>query len=119
MLVIPDMYASQLGNVHVSASCVKNLMAGCFGGAGFLLLQLSGTGTVFITGGGSIIEKYLMPGEELLVDTDSLVAFSHRRYQVWSVEGLMTCCCGKVGVFIIVTTMWTPFLQREKLREKS
>lgn len=105
MLVTQGMYLSHFGNVDLSVTFVRNAMAGCFGGAGFLLLQFNGTGTVFLTGGGTIMEKVLMPGEELLVDTNSLIAFSQSAsYQVHGISGLMTCCCGGEGFFNTVIT---------------
>ena len=51
------------------------LHAGFFGGEGFILQRLEGTGDVFIHSGGTIIPMDLKAGEKLRVDTGCLVAF--------------------------------------------
>lgn len=100
VMVNPGLYLAHIGDVHVTFHFVKNLMAGCFGGSGFLLLKIKGTGTVFLNGGGTIMEKILAPGEVLLMDTDALVGFAgSANYSVQTTGGCITCCCGGEGLF--------------------
>ena len=96
----PGVYLAHIGEVKVSFEFVANPLAGCFAGAGFLMLKLQGTGTVFLSGGGSVMEKTLAPGEKLLVDTHSLLGFaSTAKYGVQLAGGCMACCCGGEGMF--------------------
>ncbi|MBR5260770.1 MAG: AIM24 family protein, partial [Oscillospiraceae bacterium] len=53
----------------------KKLGAGLFGGEGFILQQLGGSGMAFLEIDGNKIEKNLAPGEVLRVDTGNVVAF--------------------------------------------
>lgn len=59
----------------INIGLTKRLGAGFFGGEGFLLQKIEGNGIAFIHSGGTIIEKELVAGEKLYVDTGSLVAF--------------------------------------------
>jgi uncharacterized protein (AIM24 family) len=43
---------------------------------GFFLQKLSGTGTSFLAGGGTIMQKFLPINESIIVDTNSILAFS-------------------------------------------
>ena len=96
----PGLYVGHIGDVHITYRFVRNILAGCFGGAGFLLLKLTGTGTVFLNGGGSVMEKVLAPQEKLLIDTSSLVGFAESaEYNVKSTGGCLACCCGGEGMF--------------------
>lgn len=51
----PGSYLAHLGNVHLTYKFVRNLGAMCCGGAGMLLLKVTGNGIVFINGGGEFI----------------------------------------------------------------
>ena len=98
--VTPGGYVAHIGEVNITFKFVRKVMAGCFGGGGFLLLKITGTGTVFLAGGGTIMEKILAPSEVLLVDTESLVGFSESAdYDVKTTGGCVTCCCGGEGLF--------------------
>jgi uncharacterized protein (AIM24 family) len=73
---------------------------GCCGGSGFFLLEIRGTGTVFMLGGGSIMEKILTEKETLLVDSHSLVAFTESvHFDVRTAGGCTAMCCGGEGMF--------------------
>jgi len=78
------------------------------------LLKVTGTGIVFINGGGiklslimnltpflgTIMEKILAPGEVLQIDTGSVVGFAEScKYEVKMIGGCMNCCCGGQGLF--------------------
>ena len=96
----PGLWLCHLGDVKVSFKFVKNLVAGCCGGAGFLLLKLSGTGTVFLNGGGTVCEKILAQGEVLLIDSNSLLGFAESAgYDVQCNSNLFVCCCSGEGLF--------------------
>jgi uncharacterized protein (TIGR00266 family) len=56
---------------------VKKFNAGFFGGEGFILQKVEGTGTIFIHACGTVEEIELAKGETMYVDTGSLVGFQN------------------------------------------
>ncbi|KAJ3269618.1 hypothetical protein HDV01_001179 [Terramyces sp. JEL0728] len=93
-------YIAHIGDVNVTFQIVSSMTAGCFGGNRMVLLKLEGSGTVFLNGGGSVMEKILGPGESILPHHDSLVGFAATvQYGSKKVEGCLTCCCGGEGLF--------------------
>src|SRR6185436_12647002 len=70
-----DSFLCASGNIDINIEFTKRLGAGFFGGEGFILQRLEGSGDVFIHSGGTIILMELGPGEKLRVDTGCLVAF--------------------------------------------
>ncbi len=61
--------------VNLSVALTKKLSAGFFGGEGFILQDISGSGMVFLEIDGNKVEKQLAPGEVIKVDTGNVVAF--------------------------------------------
>lgn len=55
----------------------KKFSAGLFGGEGFIMQKIEGTGTAFIHACGTVEEKTLGKDETIFVDTGSLVAFQN------------------------------------------
>lgn len=62
-------------SVDLSVTFSKKFSAGLFGGEGFILQEISGSGMVFIEIDGDKVIKELAPGEVLKVDTGNVVAF--------------------------------------------
>ena len=58
--------------VELSVQFQKKLGAGLFGGEGFIMQRLSGSGTVFLEIDGSTMEYNLAPGQQLVIDTGYL-----------------------------------------------
>ena len=69
-------------SVNLSVAFTKKLSAGFFGGEGFILQDMSGTGMVFLEIDGNKVEKTLAPGEVIKVDTGNVVAFEIGRAHV-------------------------------------
>ena len=67
--------ASEAG-VELSIHFNKKLGAGFFGGEGFIMQRLSGSGIAFAEIDGELIEYELAPGQEIIVDTEMLQALS-------------------------------------------
>jgi hypothetical protein len=85
----------------------KRLTAGFFGGEGFILQRLSGTGDVLVKGGGTIVVHDLTPGEKLRVTAGSLVAFEPTvEYDVQMIAGVKNAMFGGEGLFL--TTLQGP-----------
>ena len=72
----------------------------CCGGQGCFITTVKGTGTTFLNVGGTVIQKRLAVGESIIVDTDSLVAWSKTvKFDVKRAGSCMTVC---VTVYICV-----------------
>ena len=92
-------------NVDISIGFVKRVGAGIFGGEGFVLQKLSGGGLAFLQAGGSMIQKELLPGETLCIDTGCLLGFSGTvDYDISLVSGIMNPLFGKEGFFLASLT---------------
>ncbi len=59
-------------SIELKVAFRKKLGAGLFGGEGFILEDISGTGNVFLEVDGDQIVKELQPGEVIKVDTGML-----------------------------------------------
>lgn len=62
-------------SVNFKITFSKKLSSGLFGGEGFILEKLSGSGVAFLEIDGDAIEKNLQSGEVIKVDTGNVVAF--------------------------------------------
>lgn len=58
--------------VDISVFFQKKLGAGFFGGEGFIMQKLSGSGTVFVEIDGSSVEYQLAAGQQMVIDTGYL-----------------------------------------------
>ena len=88
-------------SVQTKVTLTKRIGAGLFGGEGFILQDISGTGMVFLEVDGDKVEKELAPGEEILVDTGNVVAFDKScSYEVTMVSGLKNVFFGGEGLFL-------------------
>ena len=78
----------------------RKAKVGFFGGEGFIMQQLRGSGMAFLEVDGDMIQKDLAPGEVLLVDTGNLVAFSPSiKYDIETVKGAANIFLGGEGLF--------------------
>ncbi len=92
-------------SVTLSVALTKKLSSGLFGGEGFILQDISGTGMVFLEIDGNKVEKNLAPGEVLKVDTGNVVAFEKSvKYEVETVKGLKNIFFGGEGLFLTKLT---------------
>jgi uncharacterized protein (TIGR00266 family) len=95
-----DSFLCAAGQIDINIEFTKRLGAGFFGGEGFILQRLEGTGEVFIHSGGTIISMELKAGERLRVDTGCLVAFDPTvSYDIEFVGGIKTALFGGEGLF--------------------
>lgn len=91
--------------VELNTILTKKFGAGLFGGEGFILQQLGGTGMAFLEFDGDIIERELAPGEVFKVDTGNVVAFSPSvNYEIETVKGLGNIVFGGEGLFLTKLT---------------
>lgn len=91
--------------VNLNVTFTKKFSAGLFGGEGFILQDISGSGMVFLEIDGNKVEKNLAPGEVLKVDTGNVVAFERSvRYDIETVKGLKNIFMGGEGLFLTKLT---------------
>ena len=91
--------------VELSVFFQKKLGAGFFGGEGFILQKLSGTGTVFCEFDGHVKEYNLQAGQSIVVDTGYLAAMDAScSMEIKSVPGVKNMLFGGEGVFNTVVT---------------
>jgi uncharacterized protein (TIGR00266 family) len=88
---------------EIEIAFTKRLGTGFFGGEGFILQRLTGDGLVFIHAGGTIMERTLLPGEELRLDTGCLVGMEKSvDYDIQFVGGFKNALFGGEGLFLAV-----------------
>ena len=88
-------------SVETSVAFTKRFSARLVGGEGFILQKALGKGMIFLEVDGDIIEKELMPGEVLKVDTGNVVAFEQGvSYEIELVKGLGNIFLGGEGLFL-------------------
>lgn len=95
-----DSFLCAAKGVSVGIEFQKKLGTGLFGGEGFIMQKLEGDGMAFVHSGGHVIEKHLMPGEMLKVDTGCIVAFtSDVDYDIQFIGGIKNTLFGGEGMF--------------------
>lgn len=92
-------------SVTLETVFTKKFSTGLFGGEGFILQRLTGTGMAFLEVDGDMVQKDLQPGEVLKVDTGNVVAFSPTvSYEVETIKGLGNIFLGGEGLFLTKLT---------------
>jgi uncharacterized protein (TIGR00266 family) len=95
-----DAFLCAAKGVTIGIEFQRKLGTGFFGGEGFIMQKLEGTGMAFVHSGGTIIERNLSAGELLKVDTGCLVAFEPSIvYDIELVKGIRNAVFGGEGLF--------------------
>lgn len=88
-------------SVDLKVAFTKKFSAGLFGGEGFILQRLFGSGMAFLEVDGDKVERVLAPGEVIKVDTGNIVAFEPTvSYEIETVKGLGNIFFGGEGLFL-------------------
>ncbi len=91
--------------VELSIHFQKKLGAGVFGGEGFIMQRLSGQGMAFLEIDGSVVEKELDAGEQIIIDTGYLAMMDGTcSMDVQTVKGIKNIMLGGEGLFNTVVT---------------
>ncbi len=91
--------------VQLSVHFNKKLGAGLFGGEGFILQKVSGSGIVFAEFDGHVVEYDLQPGQQILVDTGHLAAMDAScAMDIQTVKGVKNVLFGGEGLFLTTIT---------------
>ncbi|PKM76345.1 MAG: TIGR00266 family protein [Firmicutes bacterium HGW-Firmicutes-15] len=100
-----DSFLCSARGVEVEVAFTKRIGAGLFGGEGFILQRLEGDGLAFVHAGGTLIEKNLVAGETLRVDTGCLAAMATTvDYDIQFVGGFKNSLFGGEGLFLAKLT---------------
>ncbi len=91
--------------IEIEVAFTRRIGAGLFGGEGFILQRLQGEGMTFIHAGGTIIQRNLLPGQVLCVDTGCLVALAPSvNYDIQFIGGFRNALFGGEGLFLATLT---------------
>ena len=105
MIVQKSAFLASDAGVQLSLHFRKNLGAGLFGGEGFIMQRLSGSGTAFVEIDGSLVEYDLKPGQKIVVDTGNVAGFSVGvQMEIQQVPGVKNVLLGGEGLFNTVLT---------------
>jgi uncharacterized protein (TIGR00266 family) len=98
-----DAFLCAAKGVSIGIEFQRRLGTGIFGGEGFIMEKLEGDGLAFAHAGGFIVEKDLMPGELLRVDTGCVVAYTPQiDFDIEMVRGIKNWMFGGEGLFLAV-----------------
>lgn len=88
-------------SVELDIMFTKKFSAGLFGGEGFILQNIHGSGMAFLEIDGDKVEKTLAAGEVIKVDTGNVVAFEKSvKYEIETIKGMSNIFLGGEGLFI-------------------
>jgi uncharacterized protein (TIGR00266 family) len=105
LIVQKSAFLAAESGVQLSIHFSKKLGAGLFGGEGFIMQRLSGSGTAFIEIDGDIIEYELKAGQQIVVDTGNVAAFTPGvQMDIKQVPGVKNMLFGGEGLFNTVLT---------------
>ena len=91
--------------VNVSVFFQKKMRAGFFGGEGFIMQKVSGSGLVFLEMDGSTVDYELADGQQIVVDTGNLAMMDAScSLDVQAVPGVKNMVLGGEGIFNTVIT---------------
>lgn len=101
-------FLASIGNININTK--SGGVNGLFSGEGFIQMEASGDGILFISSYGAIHKKVLEPGQEYLVDSGHLVLWdSNMKFTTEVVSGLFSSIAGGEGLgcrFVGPGTLW-------------
>lgn len=87
--------------VEVTADVQKGIRAGLFGGEGFILQWLRGSGSAWIGLSGEVVIKDLQPGESIRVHPGHVGMFEERvNFSIVTIPGIANKIFGGDGLFL-------------------
>lgn len=105
MIFQKSAYLAGEASVQLSVHFRKKLGSGFFGGEGFIMQKVSGSGIVFAEFDGHVIEYDLQPGQQIIIDTGHLAAMSTTcNMDIQSVPGVKNMLFGGEGFFNTIIT---------------
>jgi len=118
-----DAFLCAAKGVSIGIEFQRKLGTGIFGGEGFIMEKLEGDGMAFMHACGHIVERELMPGELLKIDTGCIVGFtSSVSYDIQFVGGIKNAVFGGDGIFFATLrgpgTVWIQSLPVSRLASR-
>lgn len=105
MIVQKSAFLAAEAGVELSIHFQKRLGAGFFGGEGFIMQRLSGSGTAFVEIDGDLMEYNLKAGQKIIVDTGNVAGFEPSvQMDIQTVSGAKNMLFGGEGIFNTVLT---------------
>jgi len=96
-----DAFLAAAKGVEIGLHFQDRVLAGLFGGEGFVMQRLDGDGWVFVHIGGAVVERTLGPEDTLEVDTGCLAAMTATvGFDVVRAGGVKTMLFGGEGLFL-------------------
>ncbi|MBS7540445.1 TIGR00266 family protein [Ancylobacter lacus] len=88
--------------IELSSAFQQSLGAGLFGGEGFVLQKLAGSGTAFIELGGELVAYTLEAGQEILVHPGHVGLFEESvAFELTMIRGVRNALFGGDGLFLV------------------
>ncbi len=115
-----DAFLCAAKGVSIGIEFQRRLGTGLFGGEGFIMEKLEGDGMAFLHAGGHVIERRVIPGETLRIDTGCIVGFTNGiDYDIQFVGGIKNTIFGGEGLFFATLrgsgTVWIQTLPISRL----
>ena len=105
MILQKSAFLAAESSVSLSIHFNKKIGAGLFGGEGFIMQRLSGSGIAFAEIDGELIEYDLAPGQQMVIDTGNVAVFEPTvSIDIRQVAGLKNKLLGGEGFFNTVLT---------------
>lgn len=105
MILQKNSFLAAEPGVELSIHFNKKLGVGLFGGEGFVMQRLSGSGMAFAEIDGELVEYELQPGQQIVVDTGNVAGFTAGvQMEIRQVPGMKNKLLGGEGLFNTVLT---------------
>ena len=105
MILQKNSFLASEAGVELSIHFNQKLSAGFFGGEGFIMQRLSGSGVAFAEIDGELVEYTLSPGQQIVVDTGNVAGFEPTvSMEIRQVPGLKNKLLGGEGLFNTLLT---------------
>jgi len=100
-----DAFLCAAKGVSIGIEFQRRLGTGIFGGEGFIMEKLEGDGMCFVHAGGYVLERELLAGEILKIDTGCVVAYTAGiDFDIEFIRGIKNMMFGGEGLFFAVLT---------------
>jgi len=100
LIVQSGAYMASYGEIQITYDCDCNLMRCCCAGMGLVRQKIVGTGTAFLGGTGTIVQKVLRANETILIDTNCLLAYAETcKFDIKRTGGIVGMIGGGEGIF--------------------
>ena len=100
-----DAFMAAIGNVSISVAFQKRLGSIFFGGEGFVLEKISGSGVAFLQVAGDLLSFNLQAGETIRVETGAAVAWDKSvQFSIEVIRSLKSAVFGGEGLFFTTLT---------------